>query len=88
MQAQLVAADAGLVEETGANCCYAKSNKYWVTDPQGIPWETYHTLGSIPMFGADTEQPAEQKTQAGCCSPSTTAVAAKIPVKASAGCCQ
>ena len=43
----------GLVEEIGANCCYAKSDKYWVTDPAGIAWETYHSLGTIPLFGAD-----------------------------------
>ena len=48
---QLAAADAGLVEETNAHCCYAQSDKYWVTDPAGVAWETYHTLGSIPMFG-------------------------------------
>jgi catechol 2,3-dioxygenase-like lactoylglutathione lyase family enzyme len=53
MHAQLAAADAGLVEEIGANCCYAKSDKYWVTDPAGVAWETYHTLGSIPMFGGE-----------------------------------
>ena len=52
MHAQLTEADAGLVEEIGASCCYAKSDKYWVTDPAGIAWETYHTLGSIPVFGA------------------------------------
>jgi catechol 2,3-dioxygenase-like lactoylglutathione lyase family enzyme len=48
MHAQLAAADAGLVEELGAHCCYANSDKYWVTDPAGVAWETYHTLGSIP----------------------------------------
>lgn len=35
-------------------CCYAKSNKYWVTDPTGIAWETFHTLGRIPVYGEDT----------------------------------
>ena len=35
-------------------CCYARSNKYWVTDPTGIAWETFHTLGSIPVYGEDT----------------------------------
>lgn len=38
-------------DERGASCCYSKSDKYWVTDPQGIAWETYHTLGDIPTFG-------------------------------------
>jgi extradiol dioxygenase family protein len=40
MRSQLAAADAALVEENAVNCCYAQSDKYWVTDPQGIAWET------------------------------------------------
>ena len=51
MHGKLAAADAGLVEEMGANCCYARSDKYWVTDPAGVAWETYHTLDAIPTFG-------------------------------------
>ena len=54
MRAQLEAADARLVEENDQPCCYAKSDKYWVTDPTGIAWETFHTLGSIPVSGEDT----------------------------------
>ena len=54
MRAQLAAADAQLVEEKEQPCCYAKSDKYWVTDPTGIAWETFHTLGSIPVYGEDT----------------------------------
>jgi catechol 2,3-dioxygenase-like lactoylglutathione lyase family enzyme len=83
MREQLVAADSGIVEETGANCCYAKSDKYWVTDPQGIAWETYHSLGSIPMFGADSES---QSAEA-CCAPSASVVSARIPVKVQGSCC-
>jgi catechol 2,3-dioxygenase-like lactoylglutathione lyase family enzyme len=40
MHAQLQAADAQLVEEREQACCYARSDKYWVTDPTGIAWET------------------------------------------------
>lgn len=83
MRDQLSAADSSLVEETGANCCYAKSDKYWVTDPQGIAWETYHSLGSIPIFGSDR---ATESTDA-CCAPSATVVSASIPVKARSTCC-
>jgi catechol 2,3-dioxygenase-like lactoylglutathione lyase family enzyme len=54
MRAQLEAADARMVEENEQPCCYATSDKYWVTDPTGIAWETFHTLGSIPVYGADT----------------------------------
>jgi catechol 2,3-dioxygenase-like lactoylglutathione lyase family enzyme len=53
MRAQLEAADARMVEESEQPCCYAKSDKYWVTDPTGIAWETFHTLGGIPVYGED-----------------------------------
>ena len=85
MHAQLAEADAGLVEEMSANCCYAKSDKYWVTDPAGIAWETYHSLASIPMFGS--EEPSTSPTPGECCPPEPAAVSAAIPVKARAGCC-
>ena len=54
MRTQLEAADARMIEETEQPCCYANSDKYWVTDPTGIAWETFHTLGSIPVYGRDT----------------------------------
>ena len=54
LHAQLQAADAQLIQENDQPCCYARSDKYWVTDPTGIAWETFHTLGSIPVYGEDT----------------------------------
>ncbi|MFD2718228.1 ArsI/CadI family heavy metal resistance metalloenzyme [Hymenobacter monticola] len=41
---------AGLVsrEEMGTNCCYAKQDKFWVLDPDGVEWEVYY-------FHADAE---------------------------------
>ncbi len=66
MRGQLQAADAGLVEQTGAACCYARSDKYWVTDPQGVAWETFHTLESVPMYGEDTRAAAAPSA---CCLP-------------------
>ena len=54
MHAQLHAADAQLIQESQQACCYARSDKYWVTDPTGIAWETFHTLGNIPVYGEDT----------------------------------
>ena len=74
MRAQLEAADARMVEESEQPCCYAKSDKYWVTDPTGIAWETFHTLGGIPLYGEDTPVfnhgdsvvPVEAPADAGC----------------------
>jgi catechol 2,3-dioxygenase-like lactoylglutathione lyase family enzyme len=53
LREQVANADIAAREQPAAACCYARSNKYWVTDPQGMAWETYHTLADIPTFGAD-----------------------------------
>ncbi len=67
IRTQFEAADASAtVAETGANCCYVKSDKHWVTDPQGIAWEAFHTLSAIPLFGEDTEPKAAMSS---CCAP-------------------
>ena len=76
---QLLAADAALVEQTAAACCYATSDKHWVTDPAGVAWETFHTLGSIPVYGNDTDitqakgrcEPVSAQKDAACCVPSS-----------------
>jgi catechol 2,3-dioxygenase-like lactoylglutathione lyase family enzyme len=59
-------AQAGLpaAEQPNAQCCYAASNKYWTVDPQGIAWEAFHSLATIPVFGQDTAIPARTAT---CC---------------------
>src|SRR3546814_18641769 len=51
LRVQAEHADLAAVDEPGAACCYARSDKHWIEDPQGIAWETLHTLGDIPMFG-------------------------------------
>ncbi|MGD0291120.1 MAG: ArsI/CadI family heavy metal resistance metalloenzyme [Candidatus Binataceae bacterium] len=48
------AAGAAVLKETEVECCYAKGNKYWVIDPQGLAWEHFQTLGEVPIFGEDT----------------------------------
>ena len=44
------AAGMALLDEGETTCCYARSEKHWVTDPQGIAWEAFHTLANIPVF--------------------------------------
>jgi catechol 2,3-dioxygenase-like lactoylglutathione lyase family enzyme len=67
MRGQVGKAEIAALDQTNASCCYAKSDKYWVTDPQGIAWETFRTLDSIPVYGNTVrEQPAEK---AACCAP-------------------
>ncbi|WP_432730684.1 ArsI/CadI family heavy metal resistance metalloenzyme [Variovorax sp. W6] len=49
-------ADRSLLDEGETSCCYARSDKHWVTDPQGIAWEHYRTLDSVPVHGKPLEQ--------------------------------
>jgi hypothetical protein len=65
---QLAQADVSTLEQKGASCCYAKSDKYWTLDPQGIAWESFHTLDSVPTYGSDTRTKATGH-KAACCSP-------------------
>ena len=51
--ARLTAADQSIFAQENANCCYAVGDKAWVTDPQGIAWESFHTLEDIPLYGTD-----------------------------------
>ena len=30
-----------LLEQKGTTCCYAKADKFWVRDADGMPWEMY-----------------------------------------------
>lgn len=51
---RMAAGELPLSEQSNASCCYAKSDKWWTMDPQGVAWETYHILGTIPVYGAET----------------------------------
>jgi lactoylglutathione lyase len=80
------AADMALLDEGEATCCYARSDKYWLTDPQGIAWEQFHTLENIPVFGEQT--PAVQAQASACCTASAPrGKPAGIAVKAASACC-
>lgn len=50
LEAQAEAADMTLLEVGETTCCYARSTKHWVVDPQGVAWERFHTLADIPVF--------------------------------------
>jgi catechol 2,3-dioxygenase-like lactoylglutathione lyase family enzyme len=50
--ARLKAADRPVLEEGAVTCCYAKSEKAWVSDPAGIAWETFYTSGLATDYGS------------------------------------
>jgi len=71
VNAALQAAEQSTLAEPDAKCCYASSNKHWAKDPQGVVWEMFHTMDSIPTYGQDLRdeiphQPLA-KSAGGCC---------------------
>lgn len=74
---RLDAAGQAMLSQEATTCCYARSDKHWVTDPQGLAWETFHTLGSAPTFGTGRESPTKENT---CCAP-------ELPSAAATSCC-
>lgn len=84
-----LAADRTLLDEGETVCCYARSEKHWVTDPQGIAWEHFHTLDNIPVFGAAPADAAKGSADASACC-AATAPRGKpvgIAVKSASSCC-
>ena len=49
--ARLKAADRPVLEEGAVTCCYARSEKAWISDPAGIAWETFYTSGLATDYG-------------------------------------
>lgn len=42
----------GVIDEEGnCTCCYSKSQKSWITDPQGVDWEVFYTYGTATVYG-------------------------------------
>ena len=76
---RLKAADAAVMEQQQAVCCYARSDKAWSMDPQGVSWETFLTHGEAATYGPDhapAMPKAEAKEAAGaCCAPTCCAAA-------------
>ena len=86
LKAQAEAAELSLADVGETSCCYARSDKYWVTDPQGIAWEQFHTLNDIPTFGVD-RAPVSPAASACCVPAAPQGKPVAIPVKAAGSCC-
>ena len=79
-------ADLSLLDEGETTCCYARSEKRWITDPQGIAWEHFHTLDNIPVFSEKVADAAD--ANACCASPAPRGKPVGVAVKAaSSSCC-
>ena len=85
LKAQAEAADLTLQDVGETTCCYARSDKHWVTDPQGIAWEHFHTLDNIPVFSE--KAPAAADASACCATPAPRGKPIGIAVKPASSCC-
>jgi catechol 2,3-dioxygenase-like lactoylglutathione lyase family enzyme len=79
MRERLLAADASMLEQKATACCYARSDKYWVTDPAGVAWETFRSMDEVPVYGDDQAKQADDA----CCVP----MARTVSDDAKASCC-
>lgn len=87
LKARAEAADMALLDEGETTCCYARSDKHWITDPQGIAWEHFHTLGNVPVFSEATKDEAAAEGSA-CCAPrAPRGKPIGIAVKSNSSCC-
>lgn len=66
---RLKQAEGPVLEEGKTTCCYAKSEKSWISDPQGISWETFLTTGESTVYGESAPLPGRiaDKPARACC---------------------
>jgi catechol-2,3-dioxygenase len=60
-------AESPVLAEEAAVCCYAKSEKSWIADPQGLAWEAFLTKGESTVYGDDIDLGPIRTTQGACC---------------------
>jgi catechol 2,3-dioxygenase-like lactoylglutathione lyase family enzyme len=71
LEGRLERAGASLARETASTCCYARSDKAWARDPQGIEWESFFTFGASDSYGAEAPLRAgAEPSGTACCVPS------------------
>jgi catechol 2,3-dioxygenase-like lactoylglutathione lyase family enzyme len=68
---RLKAADRPVLEEGATTCCYAKSEKSWIADPDGVVWEAFFTNGEATVYGDSPALAAlsDNAAKGACCVP-------------------
>ena len=80
---RLAQAERPTVEAKNATCCYHRSDKQWIADPQGVPWETFFTYGESTVYGQGSRGKLRKANEARCCVPAEDLT----PEPATACCC-
>jgi catechol 2,3-dioxygenase-like lactoylglutathione lyase family enzyme len=76
---RLEAAGRPVLEEGATTCCYAKSEKSWIADPDGVVWEAFLTHGDATVYGAGPDMAAvasatsPNAAASACCAPAVAA---------------
>lgn len=78
---RLKKADMSVVSEGETVCCYARSDKSWVHDPAGVPWEAYRTMEDAEIFKIEKPQAS------GSCSPTAEGSSCATPTAKTGSCC-
>ena len=83
LRERLKTADMAVLDEGETICCYARSEKSWIQDPTGIPWEAYRTMEDAQLFSGQLDQ-----AESACCTPETKGEPDCCePSEKTAGCC-
>jgi catechol 2,3-dioxygenase-like lactoylglutathione lyase family enzyme len=69
-RARMAAAGDAPADQNDVPCCYGRQDKTWVTDPQGIAWEVFHTLEPASEAAEETSADTLSAASGGCCRPS------------------
>ena len=76
-----------LLQQGETTCCYARSEKSWVHDPQGIPWEAFHTTGEATTYGEGADTAMADAAASACCVPLAPAGRSKLAMAPESACC-
>ena len=82
---RLDSAGRELYDRGEAHCCYARSDKAWVRDPQGVSWETFFTFGQETAYGEGMA--AQGASASACCGESACGSAEPEPAKKTVTAC-
>lgn len=82
LRGRLERANVDVLEDGTTTCCYARSDKSWVQDPAGIPWEAYRTMEDAQFFSESMDG-----SPGACCTPDTPAKLISLKPSASKGGC-
>ena len=64
---RLERAGQSVIKEADAVCCYHKSSKAWVVDPNALAWETFYTRENSTVYGENNAEVAAAREEKRCC---------------------